>query len=251
MVMSESGTGEDGDSGLGDVDDESVGTENETGGRDSDETRRGEGESGGSESGNGREASVLTNPGVKLEDCRDAYVGNQPCGRGGETASGRGYNAELLAGALLDEEVMFVRIPTKAWYDTFTTNADTYRVEVKSCIERYPSGGYGRFRIWRTNHEQFVTEAAEWKLEGAEFLYLFVVYTVEEEHEREVGKLVATAEQVDAVLDDAEWSWRDHDSMGTQEARDISWMVLLDRLGVSPERFRRADAIDLTIREDG
>jgi len=46
----------------------------------------------------------------------------------------------------------------------------------------------------------------------ASYLYFFVVYTVEDSIEREVGKLVTTAGTVDDVID--EWTLRNHDSMG-------------------------------------
>jgi hypothetical protein len=76
------------------------------------------------------------------------------------------------------------------------------------------------------------------------YLYFFVVYTVKGSIEREVGKLVTTAGAVDDVID--KWTLRNHDSMGEERARDISWRVLLRRLGVSQERFETADIIDLT-----
>jgi hypothetical protein len=88
-------------------------------------------------------------------------------------------------------------------------------------------------------------ETAEtWNLEGTKFLYLFVVYTVEDEKPREVGKLTAPVTTIDAVLD--KWQLQDHPTMGTQPARDISWHLLLKRLGVPKDAFVDQPIVDLT-----
>jgi hypothetical protein len=55
-----------------------------------------------------------------------------------------------------------------------------------------------------------------------DFFYFFVVYTVEDGVEKEVRKLLATVEQIVAVLDCATWIKRNHESMGEQRAKDIS-----------------------------
>jgi hypothetical protein len=49
---------------------------------------------------------------------------------------------------------------------------------------------------------------------------------------------------VDDVLDN--WSSEDHVTMGEQKTRQISWHLLLKRLGVSTERFKNEHLIDLT-----
>lgn len=191
------------------------------------------------------DSSFVQHPSIKLEDVRENFEANQATGRGGETASSRGYNAERLAGAVLSERCSFHSWSDQSHYDTFVTPTDGVcgRVECKSCIYRYPSGGYGRFRIWEHHHGVLSHMAENWS-DTASYLYFFVVYTVEDTIEREVGKLVTTAGTVDDVID--EWTLRNHDSMGEKRARDISWRVLLRRLGVSQEQFETADIIDLT-----
>jgi hypothetical protein len=192
----------------------------------------------------------ILNPEIKLEDCREKYGANCPSGRGSGTAAGRGYNAELLAQAVLEKDVMFYRYSDGSWYDNFISTEERHGyVESKCCVEQYPSGPSGRFRIWSHNHGVIFYADEDWYTEKADFLYFFVVYTVEDGIEKEVGKLLATVKQIDAVLDCATWTKRNHQSMGEQRARDISWRVLLDRLDVSEERFREADAIDLTTRD--
>jgi hypothetical protein len=56
---------------------------------------------------------------------------------------------------------------------------------------------------------------------GGTFLF-FLVYTVEDGAEKEVGKLLAIVEQIVAVLDCATWTKRNHESMEEQRAKDIS-----------------------------
>ncbi|EMA66204.1 hypothetical protein C462_16266 [Halorubrum distributum JCM 13916] len=75
-------------------------------------------------------------------------------------------------------------------------------------------------------------------------VYFFVVYSVVDGIEKEVGKLIAPVEMVDDVLDN--WILEDHVTMGEQENRQISWHLLLKRLGVSKERFKNEHIIDLT-----
>ncbi|WP_158294411.1 hypothetical protein [Halorubrum sp. SD690R] len=67
-----------------------------------------------------------------------------------------------------------------------------------------------------------------------------VIYGIEEE----VGKLLVPAEIVDGALDN--WSLENHVTMGEQKTRQISWHLLLRRLGVSADRFKSKDLIDLT-----
>lgn len=191
--------------------------------------------------------SVIANPGATLEQVRRYNHGNICYGRGQETAASRGYNAERLAGGVLDSGCFFGLTPTEPYYDNYTGDKEqSYRVEAKSCIDRYPSGGYGRFRFWKRNHDKLMQTAEAWMGPETMFLYFFVVYKIEDGYEEEVGKLVATLEEIDAILDS--WSLRDHDSMGETEARDMSWNLLLRELGVSRERFEQEDAIDLTTR---
>lgn len=110
-------------------------------------------------------------------------------------------------------------------------------------MRRYPSGPYGRFRLWKHHHEEFVSTARSWNLE-TRFLYFFCVYTIANGGEREVGKLVVPAERVDEVLNS--WTARDHPTMGESHARDISWHQLLKRLGVPKTMFEEQPIIDLT-----
>jgi len=105
--------------------------------------------------------SCLSNPELKLEDSRYKRSANLPVGRGTETASKRGYNTELLAQAVISGDPWFGRFPTEPWYGTFAEREHCYYIEAKSCIEQYPSGSNGRFRIWRDHHKRFLKKAEE------------------------------------------------------------------------------------------
>jgi hypothetical protein len=130
------------------------------------------------------------------------------------------------------------------WFDTFISRDQDYvHVECKSCVYRYPSGPFGRFRIWRKNHTQMVQQA-ECFPESSHYFYFFVVYDIEDGIETEVGKLVVRVQEVDRIIDS--WSTRNHPSMGEEPARDISWNLLLKRLGVSRDTFRDENTLDLT-----
>ena len=78
---------------------------------------------------------------------------------------------------------------------------------------------------------------------GQEGIYFFVVYTVEHSIEKEIGKLVSPVEMVDDVLNT--WLVSDHVTMGSKKNRQISWRLLLKKLGVSRERFENEAIINL------
>jgi hypothetical protein len=147
---------------------------------------------------------------------------------------------------VFDSSSIFIAVSDDSFYDTYAKGGQdvSVRVECKSCVHRYPSGQYGRFRIWKNHHEELQETAATWHEDEAKFLYLFVVYTVEDGKPREVGKLTAPVTTIDAVLD--KWQLQDHPTMGTQPARDISWHLLLKRLSVPKEAFVEQPIVDLT-----
>jgi len=188
--------------------------------------------------------TVLQSPEIRLEDVRKEWQANRCYGRGRETAAGRGYNTELLANAVLDPETLFLAFSQERWYDAFVTQEEERycKVECKSCVNRYPSGAYGRFRIWRDHHRSLV-EVANNQMDNTLYLYFFLVYTVEDAVEKEIGKAVAPVTIVDDILDG--WTSREHVTMGTRDVRDISWRELLDRLDVSCSRFKAQDAIEI------
>jgi hypothetical protein len=171
-------------------------------------------------------------------------------GRGRETASGRGYNAERLAHAVFHQTDYFFSVSTDSWHDDLVTAPDdiVYWIEVKSCVDRYQTatgeeGRYGQFRIWWPHHHRllFRHDTTSNDIRG---VYFFVVYTVESGIEKEIGKLVAPVQMVDDVLD--KWSSGNHVTMGEKKNRQISWRLLLKKLGVSRERFENELIIDLT-----
>jgi len=189
-------------------------------------------------------------PQLKLEEVRGEDGSNTCHGRGRETASGRGYNAERLAHAVLNEAEVFAAISFDSWYDACTGDPDelVYRTEVKSCVDRYQTatgeeGRYGQFRIWRPHHNRLVIKDEMWSRDARRGIYFFVVYTVEDGIEKEVGKLVVPVQMVDDVLNT--WSSGDHVTMGEKENRQISWRLLLKKLGVSRDRFENELIIDL------
>lgn len=184
--------------------------------------------------------SIVQNGHIKLEDVRDNHNGNDCRGRGSKTAAPRGYNAERLAEAVLTERAHFFSFTRKDEYDSYIVEREMY-IECKSCVDRYPSGSYGRFRIWRKNHNSLY-EKYERAGPGS-CVYFFVVYRVHDGIEKEVGKLIVPVEVVDEIIDD--WTERKHNSVGNQEARDISWNALLRELGISKERLEAENIINL------
>jgi len=96
---------------------------------------------------------------------------------------------------------------------------------------------------------RMLVESEEEYFDTVGYCYFFVVYTVEDGLEKEVGKVITTVKQVDEAIGWTRWPERDHESMGKQSAKDVSWTALLDRLGLSESAFRDADVIDLTTRE--
>ncbi|MFC6752013.1 hypothetical protein [Halorubrum tibetense] len=190
---------------------------------------------------------TVVNPEIKLEDVRKDVDGNSCEGRGRSTASGRGYNAERLANAIFHDLGLMIRWSVKSYVDAYISGEISYYVEVKSCVNRYQSktgnlGRYGQFRIWKSHHDRLTVESSYSDLKTA--IYFFVVYSVTDGIEKEVGKLIAPVEMVDDVLDN--WSSEDHVTMGEQKTRQISWHLLLKRLGVSTDRFKSEHIIDLT-----
>lgn len=193
--------------------------------------------------------SAIANPEIKLEDVRGVPGANTCEGRGRETASGRGYNAERLATGIFSESGVIYRGEVKPYIDrvTLPRPRPSFDIEVKSCVDRYQSssnevGRYGQFRIWKSHHDQLTRENKE--TDRATSVYLFVVYSVVDGVEQEVGKLVVTAQRVDEILDD--WTVERHVTMGEQKNRRISWHLLLKRLNVPIDRFKDELVIDLT-----
>ena len=193
---------------------------------------------------------AVPNPEFKLEHVRVRHNTNTCDGRGRETASSRGYNAEKLAALVMHPMELCLVVSFDPWYDDYTsTNEElSYQTEVKSCVDRYETesgeeGGYGQFRIWKHHHERLLEEHKELAEFGQEAMYFFVVYTIESGIEKEVGKLVAPIEMIDEALDT--WSTANHVTMGEQKNRRISWRLLLKKLGVSRERFENEDIINL------
>jgi len=189
----------------------------------------------------------IFNPEIKLEDVRNGVGANSCEGRGRSTASSRGYNAERLANAVLHEYGTMFRWSVKPYVDAYIGSEISYYVEVKACVNRYQSnteelGRYGQFRIWKPHHRELLTMSSHSSSRAS--IYFFVVYSVENGIEKEVGKLIAPVEMVDDVLDN--WSLEDHVTMGEQKTRQISWHLLLKRLGVSKERFTSEHIINLT-----
>lgn len=193
---------------------------------------------------------LFQRPWVKLEHVRNWIPGNCCDGRGRKTASARGYNAERLAQATLHDFRYTQPRSIDSWHDTFINPTDDSLVwvEIKSCINRYPSGPYGRFRIWKRNHDALIERIndpyADTDVDESFAVYFFVVYRVEYGLEREVGKMTVPLEMVDLIIDN--WSMVDHSTMGKSKYRDISWNHLLTKLEISREEFESADAIDIT-----
>jgi len=192
----------------------------------------------------------VPNPELRLEDVREEPTANRCNGRGRSTAAARGYNVERLAYAVLNTNGFFYLQSDHdlGWYDTHVIGSldpfpeNPINVECKSCVYRYPSGGYGRFRIWQKNHTAFEC-LSQIDIFNRDYAYFFLVYKLENNKEKEVGKAVVPVSQVDSVLDN--WNKINHDSMGEQYVRDISWHLLFKRLGISPEEFKHEDIIYL------
>ncbi|WP_141212717.1 hypothetical protein [Halorubrum sp. Ea8] len=189
----------------------------------------------------------VVNPEIRLEDVREVAEANSCEGRGRSTASGRGYNAERLANAVFNESGLMYRWSVKSYVDAYIGGEVAYYIEVKSCVNRYQSstedlGRYGQFRIWKPHHERLMS--ADSLFDSKKSIYFFVVYSVVDGIEKEVGKLIAPVDTVDDALDN--WSSENHVTMGEEKNRRISWYLLLKRLGVSTDRFKTEPIIDLT-----
>lgn len=189
---------------------------------------------------------IVVRPGLTLEDVREHYAGHEPHGRGRETAAPRGYNAERLSNALLDEYAKYTPWSPGPWVDHVATTPSGVRcyVEVKTTIDQYPSQTHGRFQIWATHHYRLLGGADVYEATRRLHLYLFVVYTIEAGIEREVGKVLVPAVRVEDQIDT--WSKTDHVTMGEDLIHTVSWRALIDALDVSPAEFRSTDTVDLT-----
>lgn len=192
----------------------------------------------------------ILNPEVRLEDVRWRDRSNTCDGRGRGTASSRGYNAERLAHVVMNPRREFRSVSFDSFYDDYAmpTEELSYKTEVKSCVDRYETasgeeGRYGQFRIWKHHHDQLVEEHERLVDYGERGVYFFVVYTVKYDMEKEIGKLVVPVDVVDDVLNT--WSSGDHVTMGSKKNRQISWRLLLKKLGVSRDRFETAPIISL------
>jgi len=123
-------------------------------------------------------SGIVVRPTLKLEDIREVSGGHEPHGRGRETAALRGYNAELLADALLGDSESFRKWSPGPWADNYVSTQSGINccIEVKTTIDQYPSQAAGRFRIWAPHHNQLLADADEFSNTKQLTLYLFVVY---------------------------------------------------------------------------
>ena len=196
------------------------------------------------------QTELIETPKARIGVYEDEWANHKiPCcsGRGSETASSRGYNAERLASTVLGNESLFTKYsPAEPYIDTYTSGSHGVGlyIESKSCVNRYPSGSYGRFKFWRHHHDDLVEDAEWYTIPDVLHVYFFVVYEVIDERALEVGKLVAPVDQIDDILD--EWTLENHETMGPAYSRDMSWNLLLKRLGVPKGVFRDQRIIDLT-----
>ena len=185
-----------------------------------------------------------------LEDVRSVRGANHCNGRGSSTAAARGYNIERLATAVFDVGGFFMRFPgEKTCIDTTALHDNHHQVSIESkgAVNRYPSGGYGEFRIWRSNHKHLWIESIDYS--PKRHIYFFVTYGVDGNgYAKEVGKLSVDVEIMDDLL--TNWRWVDHTSMSHTRVRDISWHLLLTRLGVSVDRFRDNNMMVVTSESD-
>lgn len=191
------------------------------------------------------ETEWVSNSELTLKDAQNDFCANECEGRGPETAAARGYNVERLAAAVFDSNGFFNTYRDEPWFDTveWTDDSQKIRIESKSCVYRYPSGGYGKFRIWAQHHDYFAFEPSYRPPERR--IYFFLVYTINEHGDaEEVGKLAVEATIIDDIITD--WQWTDHTTKGDVAKRDLSWHLLLSRLGVSVERFQADDIVVVT-----
>jgi hypothetical protein len=190
------------------------------------------------------EVEWVYHPELTIEDLRDQGVANECSGRGSSTAAPRGYDVERLATAVFDSIKMFTRYTGVTWTDTkaWGDEMDMIRIESKSCIRRYPSGGYGQFRIWKDNHDSLANKRISSRERR---IYFLLVYTVTEDGNAvEVGKLAIETEIMDQLLTD--WRQVEHTSRGCKEVRAISWHLLLSKLGVTVDQFEKESIVVVT-----
>lgn len=193
-------------------------------------------------------ANIIQLEKLTLETIRRRESANIGAGRGQDIAAARGYNVERLGGFIFDGRRSRFHSESRETHFDLWSRRDEIEIviECKSCVHRYPSGGYGRFRIWQQNHHRLLDEHDSPQQEGVKStipLYFFVVVEVKNKYyDRELGKLAVRAERVESAIS----SWREASSRGGKQVRDLSWRLLFDRLGVSVEEFREQDIVDLT-----
>lgn len=187
---------------------------------------------------------------VTIESFYDSIytMANIRRGRGSGTAAGRGYDFQRVAGGLLSQRGSFSFYDNNGWYDVFGKASEevSFRAESKSCINEYPNGQYGRYEIWKHNHDQLVEHA--FKGWHSSPVYVFFTYSASDDQlAHEIGKVVVPAPYIERVINS--WHTVDQDSMNGKKRRQISWRLMLKRLGVSVEEFRQKNTVVVTDSE--
>ncbi|WP_418284178.1 hypothetical protein [Halorubrum sp. DTA46] len=177
-------------------------------------------------------------PHFRLEDL-PPDIANNPSGRGPDTAAGRGYDVEHVLEYVIDgarisryrSRDAVVRDDDSRW----GSDEHTVDIEAKSCINWYPSGSAGTFRIWERNH---------WVLSTTpEAYYFLLVYRVDASGAAiEIGKIMTPIERIDAIIDEG-WTTYDSSQRSGRQYIDLPWPRVLSALDVSIELLREWELV--------
>lgn len=184
-----------------------------------------------------RPYGIGTRPHFRLEDL-PPEIGNAPPGRGPSVAAGRGADVErvleiVVDGAEVDHEPYHdavIRDNDSPWY----TGPCTW-IESKSCVNRYPSGVTGTFRIWKHNHNRLMWFSKNY--------YFFFIYKVNQMGGAiEIGKIMTSAEKVDRIIGN---NWLEYDSTKRQSRRyvDLKWTRVMSELGIPIDMLRNWELV--------
>lgn len=175
----------------------------------------------------------------RLEDL-SPKDGNTPSGRGADTASSRGYDTEQLVSSIYDGTTE----NRESWYDveaTWTSPEGTelkHLIECKSCIDHHPNGEAGSFRLWKKNHNRLLEAEYRTATEDVVTSYVFLVYTIIDEEAVEIGKFRASAYHIEEIVGD--WNFIQHETMGYEPVKNITWTTLTEELGIPAKTLHQA-----------
>ena len=180
---------------------------------------------------------IGTWPYFRLEDL-PYKTANEPKGRGPSVSAGRGSDVE----SVLETVVDGAEIDRKPYRDAVIADRNSRwhtgvrtSIEAKSCINWYPSGRTGTFRIWKSNHMNLICRLHNY--------YFFLIYRINKgNNATEVGKIITSAEAVDEIIGDNWLRYRNPQYSGRRYV-DLPWTRVTSELGVPVRMLRNWELI--------